>query len=289
MIVPAMTPTFAILLAWLIVLSPPQSHQSIGQAQVVREHDLERLARSIFLGQAYPSGRVYLDAFGDLGNHHGGLAEWPDRILLVPMDSGAGGPATAPFGPLDARYVRSTEWSNPPELEGMLTVDSPCASEGYEARQGADYFARGLPADPGHTPDFFGTVDWFGCQAEPNVPVYQMGSQPEHSFRVIAFRPELEIRTIDYSVSGLTRPLTMAEAEEVAVLRTRDAQCTLEPRRLDEARQVALFTTPNPGYNLRLSSHVEACTVLAEVFVLDVLKGGGIVATLRSTRWRGNP
>lgn len=282
----AMIRLVAVLLLVPTVYCSPGSGERGGQP--VDEQELVRLRGSIFLGQVYPSGHVYLDAFGELGNHRGGLTEWPDRILLFALDRGATLQTTDQ--PLAiAGYLRSEAWVNPPELEGMLETDSPCVSDGYLPHATAGYLIREPPGHPGQTADYFATIEWFGCGAEPSVPLYQVDIPVEQSFPVIAFRPEIEVVRANYSVAGDARPLSAVEAGDVAQQRAQDDQCTLEPGYLDEAKQIVHFVTRNPAYRFRLSSHIEACTSLAEVFVLDILDNTEVVTSLTSTRWRGNP
>lgn len=270
--------------AILLLMASAFSHA--GRAQAGGAADL---ARSVFLGQAYPSGHVYLEAFGDLGNHREGLTAWPEEILLLPLDSGASWPTAGPTTLAGARYVRSAAWVNPPEVEGMLGVDSPCVSEGYHVRAGGRYLPREPTGHPGHTEDYFGTIDWYGCGGEPSVPIYHADIPLAVSFGVLALPLYIDVVAIDHSVRGDARPLTASEADEVASQRARDEQCTLEPHYLDGAKQIVQIATRNPAHILRLSSHISACTSLAEVFVLDIMDGDHVITTLRTSRWRGNP
>lgn len=95
---------------------------------------------AVYLGQVYPSGTLYLEAFEGAGDP----ASAPDaeRLLFVPLDADLDLPAEWLGRWLGARRVGRSEHVDPPRAEGMLAADSPCAGEDYAPKDGAAYAAR---------------------------------------------------------------------------------------------------------------------------------------------------
>ncbi|HEX7089970.1 MAG TPA: hypothetical protein VF192_07525 [Longimicrobiales bacterium] len=250
----------------------------------------ERLAASIYLGQVYPSGTLYLEAFEGAGDPAG--VPDAERLLFTPLDADVDLPPEWLGRWLEARWVGRSDHADPPRAEGMLSPDSPCAGGDYEPREGATYAARSAAAHAGipwRVEEYFATVEAFTCGSEHGLLLYQADEPPPRSFRVLAVRPEVRIAELDRSVAGLPRPLT---AEEEAALRERRAardECTLEPRDVDGATQIVAFREADSGHRVRVSSYVSACTALSEHVLLDVLAGDSVLATFRIVRWRGNP
>lgn len=250
----------------------------------------ERPAASVHLGQVYPSGTLYLEAFEGAGDPAG--APDAERLLFVPLDADLDLPAEWVGRWLGARLVGRSEHVDPPRAEGMLAADSPCAGEDYAPKDGAAYAARSGAAQTAvawRAEEYFATVEAFTCGSEHGLLLYDAEEPPPRSFRVLAVRPDLRISDLDRSVAGLPRPLT---AEDEAALRERRAardECTLEPRDVDGATQIVAFRDAESGHRVRVSSYVSACTALSEHFLLDVLAGDDVLATFRIVRWRGNP
>lgn len=111
-----------------------------GEAASPASAEPGRLAASIYLGQVYPSGMLYLEAFAGAGDP----ADAPDaeRLLFVPLDADLDLPAEWLGRWLGARRVGRSEHVDPPRAEGMLAADSPCAGEDYAPKDGAAYAAR---------------------------------------------------------------------------------------------------------------------------------------------------
>jgi hypothetical protein len=266
-------------------------------AQQTAEPEADRVARSVFLGQAYPSGALYLEAFRVAPGALRHSPEWPDRVRFLPLDQLDPSLSRVPAEPLEARFLLVGDWVNPPAAEGMLVPSSPCVPPGYSPRDGARYLTTtGAEEEPGvvwQGAEYFATNEWFGCAVEPSVPVYRIGEPIEGAFRVVAFASSLPVSEPDRSVAGTPRPMTPAEETAVTERRNRRERdreaCTLEPRDLDGARQIVSFRVEGTPYHGRISSYVAACTALAEVFLLDLLEDGEVVATYQVSRWRGNP
>lgn len=244
---------------------------------------------SVYLGQAYPSGRVYLEAFRDADHQPLGAAA--ERVELVPLDRDVAMARTGGWR-AGARLVGQAEPVNPPAAEGMLPTDSSCVPEGYVRMSGAVY-ARVRRADdqnvPWRTEDYFSTAAWYGCAWEVSLSLYRAEEPIPKSFRVIGFRAGFSPGDLDHSVAGQPRPMSPEEASELEELQGSEAECTLQPRYMDEAIQLVAFHPPDFPYRVRLSSYVSACTSLGERFLLDVLAGDDVVGTFSLGRWRGSP
>lgn len=250
----------------------------------------ERLAASVYLGQVYPSGTLYLEAFEGAGDPAG--APDAERLLFVPLDADLDLPAEWLGRWHGARRVGRSEHVDPPRAEGMLAADSPCAGEDYAPKDGAAYATRSGAAQTAvswRAEEYFATDEAFACGSEHGLLLYEADEPPPRSFRVLAVRPDVRIGDLDRSVAGLPRPLTAQDEEALSERRAAYEECTLEPRDIDGATQIVAFRDAESGYRVRVSSHVSACTHLSEHFLLDVLAGDDVRATFRIVRWRGNP
>lgn len=243
---------------------------------------------SVYLGQIYPSGLLYLESFRSRGEASA-LGDWPTVVRFMPMDQEASSAIPPSSQSATARFLRIEQDVNPPEVERLLRADSPCVPEGYRPSEASTYVggdARPVIWEPA---EYFATNEWFGCWREPTVAVYEVEGEIEASFRIVAFRPELALVRPEWHDAGTPRPLTSEEAERVAERIARDGECPLQPRGLEEARKLLGFALKDTRYRIRLSSHVAACTSLGEVFILDVLEGEDLLESHGIVRWRGDP
>lgn len=155
-------------------------------AGYARQSNVDPIRDQVFIGQAYPSGNVYLKSFaGD---------KWPTELSLTPLvsDPNANRVLKVVFsnGGVQAVYI--------PALEGMDDLHDPCGSQ--EAR-------KPDPAFLYLSDDFFDAmIDH--CEPPDGLAVYR-SSPSRFSFKVLAISPEISLTDIRY-VTG-DRPMTSAE------------------------------------------------------------------------------
>jgi len=278
------TQAFLLLLAGLLA-SAAFAAQALDSSE---GPPLFPIDESVYLGQIYPSGLLYLEGF-EQGNDASAPGNWPEAVLFVPLDEEALPAVTRTRELATARLLGIESNVNPPKAERMLPAESPCVPEDYHPREVSAYVGgdgRPVPWEPA---EYFATNEWFGCAREPAVAVYVVEGEIDASFRLVAFASDLGVVRLEWSAAGTRRPLTAAEADRVADRRARNRECTLQPRDREEAEQLLNFDLEDTPYRIRLSSHVTACTSLGEVFILDVLEGEDLLETREITRWRGNP
>lgn len=267
-----------------LVASPGVSAQGLDQSDASVPI---AITGSIHLGQVYPSGLLYLDFAGrpliDMDPD-----DWPEVVHFVPLDEGAQTAMPRAGKPATARFVGIERNVNPPEIEGMLSSDSPCVFEGYRQRENSAYVGGDGRFKGWEPAEYFATSEWFGCEREFAVAQYLMDEGIDASFRIVAFPPELSLIGFDWSVAGLPRPLSYTEEEQVANRRLRNPECTLQPLDRDDAEQLLRFDINETPYSVRLSSHLLACTSLGEVFIVDALEGDTLLDSRTIGRWRGN-
>lgn len=258
------------------------------------EEDSAEIAAHIFLGQVYPSGKVYLAPFpppksSQSDEDYLRSYRWPQAVAYQSVSAV---PASA-NRPLPARFlsvmhdafreispnVRQIEAAYIPSLEFMDERHEGCAKALYRPKnpqyryEGADFFEQVL----------------FSCNSNEGIGVYQ-GKPGEVSFGVVAFDKSAKLSGVQY-LNGEPRPLTRAELAEVAREKAEDAEksdCTTTPRYLDSAASL-LSAKAGGGLSLRLSRYTSpGCGGhLAEIYVLDVLKGSVPVQTRMLIRPKG--
>ena len=221
------------------------------------------LPRSVFLGELYPSGHLYLDALD---------------------------PDAAP--PAEVRYIRLQAPVTPPaparlseKLEGVYVP----GVEGVDPNAGPKCEPKEPRAEP--FAGFFGRDALDGCETERSVSRYATEAKPEQPAPVLAVDAKLDPGAPDFSVAGSPRPLTLQEARDADKLKQDVAKvtsCTTRPRFLDAARQIVVVPLAQ-GRALRLSRYDNpGCSGhLEQVWVVDVLADGRAARTARLTRYRG--
>lgn len=246
------------------------------------------LAVQIFLGQAYPSGKVYLAPFppqeeSQSEEDYLKAFPWPKEANVLAV-SGSG-------KPFAARFVRSLhdgrrkldngafqlESAHIPALEGM-TEHEGCTKALHKPRNPAYVYAG---------EDFFEQMA-DSCASNEGIGVFE-GTPGKSSLMVAAWGPEAGLFDVQ-ALKGKPRPLTRVERAEIekqkAALAGED--CTTNPAYLDSAKAFLSAKTAG-GFSILLSRYTNpGCGGhLAEIYILDVLKGGAPVKTFEMIRPKG--
>jgi hypothetical protein len=211
----------------LLILFQPEAKES-----EVRE--------AVFLGQFYPSGRIYLRQFPSQPKtpHTGApkvsrqgenekyttpmrnppvpletLSPWPREVIAINTDAikSMGTKATRAWlvkvlvdEPAKKNLLGfSTEYI--PGLEGMDSTHYPCGMSKHSQDTGFAY----------RSDDFFkNTMDH--CESTQGVAVYQSEFSTDYSFRVIAFRNDWELAGVTLDPRRTPRPLQPGEQGQAA-------------------------------------------------------------------------
>lgn len=253
--------------------------------------DLDRIADAIFLGQYYPSGRLYLERFKD-EEAQSDPGPWPEHVLFRPLDRGVALPKGMGDPALEARFDTVVEWIDPRAAEGMIDPDSPCAPDGYQRRQEVAYAGDPVNGWNWDAREFFDSLDWFGCPEFPIGAAYDATGPGDWSFRVLAFAPDLVLRDVSHENAGTPRPLAperdRRDLRELDGSETEENACTIEPSDIRDAIELLRFHIEGTPYWFRLSSYVAACFHVTEIFLLEALQDEEVVRQYRLWRSRGD-
>jgi len=227
----------------------------------------------LFIGQAYPSGNVYLRAFESPGGQQ--PENRPRTLILIPMTgqgsafSGRTLEATLSFGSMQSAYI--------PASEGMNDQHDACgAGETREREPHFQYLSE----------DFFEALSDY-CEPGEGVAIYRSQSSL-YSFKVLGFAPGVRVTNIR-SVSGL-RPMTSQDRQDVSRQRGQVTanDCTTTPAFIDSAIR-HMEASLQDGRTLRVSSYqTPGCAGhLATIYVLDILRGGEVLQTFLLSQSQG--
>ena len=202
----------------------------------------EQIARSVVVGQAYPSGNVYVAGFIEDEPR-----PWPRRIVGVPLDSDRTGRITAD-------YFR------------IVAQDSE--EQYYFPQREADTFED----------DVFATIDRMAI-VDRNLARYRSSALSDKSVSFFGWDDRLEFIDVSHRSRGQARPVTAAERQQVAAARSKvpkDIECTTVPQFLDDAKIILTANVANTKLSIRLSKYsTPGCAGhLADIYVLDVIEPG---------------
>ncbi len=228
-----------ILAALLVTLG------SMPVAQTGRTPD--EIARAIVIGQAYPSGNVYVAGFDETEPRR-----WPSRLGLLPIFKAA----PAPIG-AGADFFRP------------VTQDS---------EEQADFPRREPGADITVERDVFRTLDNMPVQ-DRNLARYRAVEAIDASVSILGWDEAIGLADISFAGRGQRRPTTTGEAVLIAAekkARPKDVECTTVPQYLDSAEILLTAKAANSNITIRLSHYdTPGCLGhLSQVWVLDVMTPG---------------
>ena len=232
------------------------------------------IGSDFFLGQAYPSGNVYIDGFLSEGSQP--RQTFPTTLSLLPLPAdnsafkGQIVQATLSQAVATSGYI--------PAVEGMDDEHSPCGSGDIKKKEkGFQYLSDDL---------FQSMFDY--CDSANRVRIYR-GTASRNSVMVLGFA---SVQLTDVRAASGQRPLTAKERDEVRAQKARLARvtdCTTTPAFLDSAKRMLEATVVGRGLKVRLSSYeTPGCLGhLVTIYLLDILRGDDVVQTLVMYRNRG--
>jgi hypothetical protein len=202
----------------------------------------EEIARSVVIGQAYPSGNVYVAGFIEDEPR-----PWPRRLVGVPLNSDRTARITADF---------------------FRIVAQDSEEHYYFPQREADTFED----------DVFATIDRAAI-TDRNLARYRASAPSDKSVSFFGWDDRLELVDVSHRTGGQARPVTAAERKKVAADRSRvpkDIECTTVPQFLDDAKIILTANVANTKLSVRLSKYsTPGCAGhLADIYVLDVLEPG---------------
>jgi len=261
---------------------------AIYESRIEREYD--DIVKSVFLGQVYPSGNIYLRTFDEIA---GDSFFWPGSITYHSLMSNHH--TAVKFG--DASFVKTMKDPRERTRYGyrILPVYIP-----YEEGMQDDVCNPTRELKEGPVKKYLDSGDFFDsafyhCDVNDSVAVYTCAPNKRFSFQVVAFPKELEIENPNLLLGLTKRPLTLEERkavqrqkEEVKSLDEK-GECTTVARFLDEARQ--FFTADIKGSDLRIRISMyqsPGCAGhLARYYILDILRGNTPLKTAELVKVEG--
>jgi hypothetical protein len=249
----------------------------VSAAQEVR--DVEFLRDHFFIGQAYPSGNVYLRSFAGEGK----TLSWPAQLSLIPLARPQDRPAQT------ARFDHALE--NRIEGNVVKSLYIP-ADEGMDPSH--DFCGLGEIKKPDSSQELI-SEDFFSAitdHCEPNDGIAVYRTMPsKYSVMVIAMASPVSLSRHEV-VDRRIRPMTQAEKEEVE--KQKQAQkaqtgCTTVPGYLDQAVVLLEGELMNSNMKVRLSTYLNpGCAGhLTSIYVLDILAGNDVVRRLELHQYQG--
>jgi hypothetical protein len=203
----------------------------------------EEIARSVVIGQAYPSGNVYVAGFIEDEPR-----PWPKRIAGVPLDAARTGRITADF---------------------FRIVAQDSEEQYYFPQREADTFEA----------DVFATIDRAAI-TDRNLARYRAPGSSDESVSFLGWDDRLMMNEVSFRDHGESRPATTREREAIAADRRKsipkDFECTTVPQFLDDAKIILTANVANTKVSIRLSKYsTPGCAGhLADIYVLDVIEPG---------------
>lgn len=255
------------------------------------------LARHIFLGQAYPSGNIYLMPFPQPGESQSDddyleSFPWPNDIHYRSLSSSHPYAIKLREGHL-SRVIHDVIAKSGPDANVVKTTYIP----GLELMDDGHLSCDGKPVQPKNRryqylgEDFFNQV-LDNCNTTEGVPVYKTSETGIYSYAVLAFDKAVELTEIELP-SGKKRPMTLREAAQVAKMKTEDgreeSECTTNPSYIDAATILLTAKVKGTDLSIRVSTYATpGCEGhMANVYILDVLKENALVKTFEMTQYVG--
>lgn len=224
---------------------------------------VDDIVKNVFLGQAYPSGHVYLRQFSASQSDTPFL--WPQKLVSYGLNKPSTG-VNATF--LDVVNQEDSEISVP-SFEGM---DGRECGKKYQKNPKLEYREKD---------DFFDTV-FDMCMQDTNIGRYKAESKFPDSFNAIGIGSALKIEKFSSIPANMLRPLEKSEKAEIAKLKREaknpETECTTLPAYRDSAIQLLQASIKDSPYEIRVSNYENpGCAGhLSEIYILDVLEKGKV-------------
>jgi hypothetical protein len=254
-------------------------------AQAVSRLDIQGLDKKVFIGQAYPSGNVYLECFRTRTDCQ---SLWPKELLLLPLvdTSSVIGQTQmkASFVKVMKDALKNDVVSSTyiPGAEGMIDDHESCGLGEINRVQQYKYIPEGA------SDYFYAMFDY--CEANEGVAIYHTAAS-KYSFLVLGLDPR--IVAADLRLLSGRRPLTPADRQEIAKEKKEnekaDGGCTTNPAYIDSATQIAEISLAEGDLRLRISTYdTPGCAGhLSSIYILDVLQRNMVLRKFEVYRSQG--
>jgi hypothetical protein len=256
------------------------------------EETFDRIVSNIFLGQAYPSGKIYLESV-PLPNSNQSVDDyrakfhWADSISFHALSSADPGSAQA----RQAKFSnvlhddRVDLGSNTFQLKSIDIPEVESMKDGFDSATDKIKESK--------NPEFQYLGGEYFCSSNPNegIGVYKTVGLKKVSFSVIAFSKELALSDITHP--NRRRPMTPAEAASVKKdkeeEKTHQDDCPTVPAYIDEAVVLLSAKIINSPWSIRISNYDNAgCGGhLASIYLIEFMKDGDVVKTYTFDRYCG--
>jgi hypothetical protein len=247
--------------------------------------DVRGLDRRVFIGQAYPSGDVYLECFH---RKAGRQPLWPKELLILPLGDTKSALDKKQMKASFVKVMKDGMEGNViqsiyiPGAEGMDDSHESCGLG--EAKKVEQYkYISG---------DYFDAMSDH-CEPNEGVGVYRTDSS-KYSFLVLGIAPEIAVKDLK-PLSG-KRPLTPADRQEIVKEKREDkkaaaqyGECTGVATYIDSAIQIAAIGLAQGDLRLRVSTYENpGCGGhLYSIYVLDVLRRNVALRKFEASRYQG--
>jgi len=256
-----------------------------GLAKADSQFDLQDLDKSVFIGQAYPSGNVYLECFN---RKVGCQSLWPKELLILPLGDTKSVLAKTQIKASFVKIMKDEQEDDAtksiyiPGAEGMNDGHESCGLGEIKKVKPYKYIS-----DP--------PIDYFDamsdhCEPNAGVGIYHAGSS-EYSFLVLGIDSAIAVANLKL-LSG-KRPLTAADRQEIAKKKREykkmAADCTGAPAYIDSAVQIAEVSLAEGDFQLRVSTYDNpGCGGhLSSIYILDVLQRNVVLRRFDVYRYQG--
>jgi hypothetical protein len=248
--------------------------------------DIQGLDTKIFIGQAYPSGNVYLER---PPREAGDPPPWPKELVILPL-----GDTKSVLGKkMKASFVKEMKDERTkdhvikslylPGAEGMDDSHDSCGLGEIKKVKQYEYISG----------DYFHSIIDH-CEPNEGLGHYRI-DRSKYSFLVLAIDPGIAVT--DLKLLSGKRPLTPADRQEIIKSKRDDKKeaaefggCPTEPRYLDSATQIAEIGLAQVELRLRVSTYEDpGCSGhLASIYIIDLLRRNEVLRKIQVSRHQGN-
>jgi hypothetical protein len=248
--------------------------------------DIQNLETRVFIGQAYPSGNVYLQCFHRETNCQSAR---PKELLILPLGDTK---SVLEKTQLKASFVKVMKDQQKgdtvksiyiPGAEGMDDDHESCGIGEIKKIKQYKYVSDALE-------DYFSSMSTHCEPNEGRIGIYHTDSS-NYSFLVLGIDPGIAVAELK-PLSG-KRPLTPADKQEIIKQKRDDekaaANCTGNPAYIDSATQIAEIRLAEGDFRLRLSTYENSSCHghLSNVYILDVLQRNAVLRKFEVYRFQG--
>ena len=267
--------------ALLITLSFFYSYSLVGACLVTAEPqlDIQGLDKRVFIGQAYPSGKVYLERFNSEAS-----TEWSKDVVILPLDDTKSVLGKTHMKASFVDVAKDDETRYIPGVEGMDDSHKLCGLGEIKKIEDYKYLSES-------SEDYFDSI-YDHCEPNEGIGIYR-ADLSKYSFLVLGIDPRIALAQLKL-LSG-KRPLTPADRQEIVKQKktnretAAEGECTTVPGYIDSATQIAEIGLAQGDLRLRVSTYVNPGCLghLSSIYVLDVLQHSMVLRKFEVQRYRG--